>query len=132
MPEMRRETLRGTRQRVIVLTLAILAACAPAGRAGAQQTFWVATGGSDAPTAGTSSSPWATISYAIQRVPDGSTILVRPGTYNGSVSLRGSFASGVVVRSEVPYPPSSRASTDRASRWRASTSRTADPVRARW
>ncbi|MBN1580061.1 MAG: hypothetical protein JXA89_05115, partial [Anaerolineae bacterium] len=34
---------------------------------------------------------------------DGSTILVRPGTYNGRVRLRGTFAQGVVVRSETPY-----------------------------
>ena len=40
---------------------------------------------------------------ALDTVADGSTILVRPGTYNGRVRLRGSFASGVTVRSEVPY-----------------------------
>jgi hypothetical protein len=36
-------------------------------------------------------------------VPDGSLILVRPGTYYGRVRLRGTFASGVVVQSEIPY-----------------------------
>ncbi len=94
---------RDLRRAVITLTLAVVVTCAGVAPATAQQTFWVATSGSDVPAAGTSAAPWATISYAIQRVPDGSTILVRPGTYQGSVSLRGSFANGVVVRSEIPY-----------------------------
>ena len=33
----------------------------------------------------------------------GSTILVRPGTYQGRVRLRGTFPNGVEVRSEIPY-----------------------------
>jgi hypothetical protein len=47
--------------------------------------------------------PWATITHAVDTVPDGSTVLVRPGTYFGRVSLRRTFASGIIVRSEIPY-----------------------------
>ncbi len=68
-----------------------------------QATFYVATTGSDLTGDGSSGSPWATITHALDNVPDDSLILVRPGTYNGHVRLRGSFANGVTVRAEVPY-----------------------------
>ena len=66
-------------------------------------THYVATDGSDDPSAGTEQNPWASISYALQNVPDGSVIVVAPGEYHGRVQLRGTFAQGVVVVSEVPY-----------------------------
>ena len=66
-------------------------------------TFYVATTGSDNSGDGSPGNPWATITQALDRVPDGSTILVKPGLYTGRVRLRGSFAQGVTVRSEVPY-----------------------------
>jgi hypothetical protein len=66
-------------------------------------TFYVATNGNNTTGNGSSAAPWATISHAITEVPDGSTILVRPGTYNGLVRLDESFAQGVTVRSETPY-----------------------------
>lgn len=65
-------------------------------------TFYVATNGSDTTGSGSLSKPWGTITYALQRVPDGSLILVRPGTYTGQVKLKGNF-SKVTIRSEVPY-----------------------------
>ena len=94
---------RARRRGVILASVVALAMLAGAAPVRAQATFWVATDGSDLPSRGDATAPWATISYAIQRVPDGSTILVRPGTYTGRVDLRGRFASGVVVRAEVPY-----------------------------
>ncbi len=66
------------------------------------QTFHVATTGDDA-NDGSVANPWATIQNALENVPDGSTILVAPGLYNGRVRLNESFANGVVVRSSVPY-----------------------------
>lgn len=66
-------------------------------------TFYVALTGSDTAGNGSSSNPWRTIDHAITHVPDGSTILVRSGTYNGRVNLRGNFTQGVVVRAESPY-----------------------------
>ncbi len=74
------------------------------GLATSQGVTYVALDGSDATGDGSSASPWATITHALDSVPDdGSTILVRPGTYTGRVRLRGTFAQGVTVRSEVPY-----------------------------
>lgn len=91
---------------VIAVTLTVIAVASVlfgATPARAQATYHVATSGSDVASGGTSAAPWATIGYALTRVPDGSTIVVRPGTYNGRVDLRGTFAQGVTVRSEVPY-----------------------------
>lgn len=65
--------------------------------------FHVATDGSDETGDGSETSPWATITHALDSVPDGSTILVGSGLYEGRVRIRGSFEAGVVVRSEVPY-----------------------------
>ena len=67
------------------------------------QTFYVATDGSDATGSGSTSAPWATVSHALLNVSDGSLVLVRPGTYFGRTRLRGTFATGVTVRSEIPY-----------------------------
>jgi hypothetical protein len=79
----------------------VLATDTPTGASAA--VFYVATGGSDAHGDGSLSDPWATITHALDSVPDGSTILVRPGEYVGRVRLRGTFNRGVIVRSEVPY-----------------------------
>jgi hypothetical protein len=65
--------------------------------------YYVDTGGSDITGDGSTANPWATITHALDSVPDGSTILVRPGTYSGQVRIRGNFIQGVTVRSEVPY-----------------------------
>lgn len=64
---------------------------------------YVATDGDDDTGDGSMSSPWATITHALDSVSDGATILVRPGTYTGRIRMRGTFAIGVTVRSEVPY-----------------------------
>ncbi len=71
--------------------------------AASAQTFHVATNGVDAPGGGTSGSPWATITFALDNVPDGSLILVRAGTYSGRIRIRGNFTQGVTVRSEQRY-----------------------------
>lgn len=92
--------------RAALLSLLLLA-CAPA--ALAQQTFHVATTGVDTPAGGTPAAPWATITYALDRVPDGSLILVAPGTYTGRIRIRGQFTQGVTVRSAVPYQARLRA-----------------------
>lgn len=76
----------------------------------AQQTFYVATNGSNITGNGSAALPWATITHALDQVPDQSTILVRPGEYTGRIRIRGNFAQGVVVRSEMPYMARLRAS----------------------
>ncbi|EZH72208.1 hypothetical protein ATO12_25070 [Aquimarina atlantica] len=68
-----------------------------------QTTYYVATNGNDSSGNGSNDTPWATIQHALNTVTDGSTILVKPGTYNGRVRVRGSFTSGVLVKSQVSY-----------------------------
>ena len=75
----------------------------------AQQTFYVATNGVDVANGGTLAAPWASITFALDRVPDASVILVRPGTYTGRIRVRGQFSQGVTVRSEIPYQARLRA-----------------------
>jgi hypothetical protein len=65
--------------------------------------YYVAGGGSDDTGDGSEADPWATITHALDSVPDQSLILVKPGTYTGRIRLRGSFDQGVTVRSQIPY-----------------------------
>jgi hypothetical protein len=90
---------------LLFVTASPTAVDAPASQCLALQAsvYYVDTGGSDESGDGSAGNPWATITYALDHVLDGSVILVRPGTYIGRVRLRGSFAQGVTVRSEVPY-----------------------------
>ncbi len=74
-----------------------------------QQTFFVATTGNNALGDGSAAQPWATITHALDNVPDNSLILVKPGTYNGRIRIRGSFNQGVTIRSEIPYQAKLRA-----------------------
>lgn len=66
-------------------------------------TYYVATDGVDVASGGSAAQPWASITYALDRVPSGSLILVRPGTYSGRIRIRGNFDPPVTVRSELPY-----------------------------
>ncbi len=66
--------------------------------------LYVATDGVDDPIRdGSLGAPYATIAYALDQAQDGTVILVRPGEYYGRISIRGTFTTGVTVRSEVPY-----------------------------
>jgi hypothetical protein len=75
--------------------------------------YYVSTTGVDTPANGSNANPWRTITYALDHVPDGSTILVKPGDYVGRVRLRGNFAQGVTIRSEVPYQARLRNTADK-------------------
>jgi len=76
-------------------------------------TYYVATDGSDSSGTGSSSRPWKTISHAVKKVSDGSTIIVRPGTYNGKVLLDRKFSNGITIRSDKPYQAKLRNSSDK-------------------
>jgi hypothetical protein len=67
------------------------------------QVFYVAASGSDASGDGSEASPWASIGFGIQQIPDESTLLVGPGTYTGRIRLDSQFAVGVTVRAEPTY-----------------------------
>jgi hypothetical protein len=103
------DTQMMVRQRSAVIVPAAFALLAAAllarlpGEAAPGATYYVATDGNDLTGDGSPGDPWATITHALDEVPDDSLVLVRPGLYSGQVQLRGTFAQGVVVRSEVPY-----------------------------
>ncbi len=86
-----------------VLLIGLLLATLAVTPMSAQGVYYVATDGSDSTGDGSEGNPWATITHALDSVPDGSTVLVKPGTYSGRVRLRGTFSEGVTVRSEVSY-----------------------------
>jgi hypothetical protein len=86
--------------RAFWLVLALVCSVAPAL---AQPTYYVATTGSNGAGDGSPGNPWATITHAVNTVPDASLVLVAPGTYNGVVALDRVFAQGITVRSQVPY-----------------------------
>ena len=65
--------------------------------------FYVATNGDDGSGDGSEGNPWGSIQHAVSQVPDGSTILVKAGTYSGRQRINGSFAQGVIIKSEFPY-----------------------------
>ncbi len=69
----------------------------------ADAAYHVAVSGNDSSGNGSEGAPWATITKALDSVPDGSVILVHSGDYNGRVRIRGTFSNGVVVRSEPVY-----------------------------
>lgn len=85
----------------IALLMAIVTL--PSATVRAATTAYVATTGSDSTGNGSAAAPWATITHAVNQVGDGSTILVRAGTYTGRVRLDRVFAQGITIRSETPY-----------------------------
>ncbi|MEM7336318.1 MAG: fibronectin type III domain-containing protein [Chloroflexota bacterium] len=87
---------------ILILFLATAVATQTNLRAGGA-IFYVATNGSDSTGDGSNGNPWATIEHAVASVGDNSTILVKPGTYNGRQQITGNFAQGVTIQSETPY-----------------------------
>ncbi len=67
-------------------------------------TYYVATNGNNS-SAGSSASPWKTISHAMQsNLKPGDVVIVRPGTYAEAVTINkgGSSAGDVTLKAEVP------------------------------
>jgi len=58
------------------------------GQASFGQTFYVSEDGVDQAGGGSVSSPWASIGFATNNVPDGAIIEVLPGTYLGRSRLK--------------------------------------------
>jgi hypothetical protein len=67
------------------------------------EAFYVAENGDDKTGDGTEAKPWGTINYALSKVPDGGLVLVKPGTYVGTVSFNRLADKGITLRSQVPY-----------------------------
>lgn len=67
-------------------------------------TYYVATTGSDYTGNGSSAAPWATLAYAVTKIPDdGSTIEVRAGVYDGRVRLNRRFVNRTYLRGDDDY-----------------------------
>lgn len=67
-------------------------------------TYYVAPTGIDTTGNGSAARPWKTLQYAITAIPDdGSTVLVRPGVYNGRIRMNRRFAKKAFLKSEIPY-----------------------------
>ena len=62
----------------------------------AASTYYVATTGSDS-GAGTELEPWLTISYAVSKASDGDTIIVAAGTYDETIKLKDTTATGISI-----------------------------------
>jgi len=75
------------------------------------RVLFVATDGNDLTGDGSNAKPWASITHALDNALDGSTILVKPGTYNGRVRIRGTFPVGITVRSQIAYLARLRSNT---------------------
>jgi hypothetical protein len=88
-------------QRLVLACLLLISLTLP-GRA-QTGTYYVASSGSDSTGNGSAAQPWATISHAVTVVPDGSLVVVQPGTYTGEVLLNRAFGTGIAIRSEAPY-----------------------------
>lgn len=88
---------------IIIANIFLIGLFLPTAVPAGSSTYYVATTGDDDTGTGTNGNPWATITKALDSVPDGSTILVKAGVYNGRIRVRGNFPTGVTVRSEVPY-----------------------------
>ena len=101
----------------LALTLAAALILASPDTRAQSGTYYVATTGSNTTGNGSASQPWATITHALSQVPDGSLILVRPGTYTGEVLLNRAFTQGVTIRSETPYQARLRHTANRVGRW---------------
>ena len=86
---------------LIPLILCFLAVSAPAD---GQKTYYVASGGDNRTGNGSSEKPWATIGWAVQRIPDeGATIIVHDGIYHGVTRISRKFSQPVIIRAEHPY-----------------------------
>ncbi len=66
-------------------------------------THYVSTTGNDTTGDGSETTPWASITYAVNNTSDGCTIIVKSGTYTDQVALDRVFTQGITVTAEVPY-----------------------------
>ena len=66
-------------------------------------TYYVAENGNDSSGDGSVAKPWGSITFALNKVPDGALVLVKPGNYTGIVKFNRQVDKGITLRSEIPY-----------------------------
>ncbi|MCP4538175.1 MAG: hypothetical protein GY832_13625 [Chloroflexi bacterium] len=66
-------------------------------------TYYVSPSGNDSNN-GSIDSPWRTIAYAVEQVPDNHcTIIAKNGVYNECAEIARAFASSLLIKTENPY-----------------------------
>lgn len=67
------------------------------------KTYYVSNDGIDYKADGSRTAPWKTIKYALYKIPDGSTLIIKPGIYKGRVRIGKAFPKGLLIKAEYPY-----------------------------
>lgn len=75
--------------------------CAPTPTLG--KTYYVSTQGKNHEGDGSRLKPWKTISYGINTIPDGNTLVVREGVYTKNIKITKAFKKGLLLKSDIPY-----------------------------
>jgi len=68
-----------------------------------ENSYFVSNDGDNYKGDGSRLKPWKNISVAVLKVEDGSSIIVKPGIYQGAIKIRRKFEKGILVKSEFPY-----------------------------
>ena len=88
---------------ILVLFAMALVAASVVPATAARCTFWVGKTGSDS-ASGSRANPWATVTHAVQAVPDNScTILVKNGVYREAIEIERRFQTSVTIRATHAY-----------------------------
>ncbi|MGL1957624.1 MAG: hypothetical protein OCD00_09950 [Colwellia sp.] len=67
------------------------------------KAYYVAPSGLDYKGNGSRLHPWKTIEHGIGQIPDGNTLIIKPGIYTGRVRIEKSYTNGLLIKSEIPY-----------------------------
>ena len=89
----------------MLITLPSIAAnaniCRPSPQIG--KAYYVSHDGIDYKADGSRSRPWKTIKYALYKIPDGNTLVIKPGVYTGRLRVGKAFPKGLLIKAEIPY-----------------------------
>ncbi len=67
------------------------------------KAYYVSHDGVDYKADGSRAHPWKTIKYALYKIPDGNSLVIKPGIYVGRVRIEKAFPKGLLIKSEIPY-----------------------------
>ncbi|MEH6625326.1 MAG: hypothetical protein V7739_02695 [Motiliproteus sp.] len=65
--------------------------------------YFISAKGDDKKGNGSRLHPWNSINHGLKKIPDGNTLIVKPGIYDGTTNLTRNFKTGILIRSEYPY-----------------------------
>jgi hypothetical protein len=67
------------------------------------KAYYVSPQGKNYKGDGSRLNPWKTIGYGIAVIPDGNSLIVEEGSYEGLIKISKSFKKGILIKSEFPY-----------------------------